>query len=486
MKCPKCNYVSHDYLNTCRKCTTDLSRFKAQMQLYVVRAGNLDLRNAVGSMMPTPNIGDSGEFDLGGVLFEETAAPDATPDGNVFDINLEDDFNFTPSGMSLESLDGFEVSNLDMLESEQQAAEPGAPGGAMPDNPSPAAPETGYATVMMDISGISDEPPPALDSSPVDAPTGLADPSPVEPPANPEAGGSGNAPTAIFDLQGHDPLAGLNDTLSWDNADNERFDTLPDSAHTPAEHAEASTGPSEELILPSFDETGDAAGSATDSSASDANDAFTMPDLPAANAAEKEDEPLNPSEEFSLDMAPPAEPGPPPMDFPSIQSVVTPSQASNASPVQEASTPAEAEPPSTGKKTTYELDIADIQAPDELGLSAFDNTEPPPAESSHAATLIDELSPFATDRPAGGDAGAAPTPRSDTYEVDLSDIQAVNESAWPNLPERPSAFVPSSPHDSTIADQPSPFAAAGQDPTEPPDVNETDDDPDAPSSQTSR
>ena len=73
MKCPKCSYVSHDYLTTCRKCTTDLSRFKAQMQLYVVRAGNVDLRTAVSSM-PASNIVESGEFDLGGVLFDETPA----------------------------------------------------------------------------------------------------------------------------------------------------------------------------------------------------------------------------------------------------------------------------------------------------------------------------------------------------------------------------------------------------------------------------
>ena len=63
--------------------------------------------------------------------------------------------------MSLESLDGFEVSNLDMLEAERQlAAETGGPGDA-PDQPGAAAPDTGYATVMMDISGLSDEPPPS-------------------------------------------------------------------------------------------------------------------------------------------------------------------------------------------------------------------------------------------------------------------------------------------------------------------------------------
>jgi len=445
------------------------------MQLYVVRAGNVDLRTAVSSM-PTPNIAESGEFDLGGVLFDETPALGADTDGDVFDINLEDDFNFTPSGMSLESLDGFEVSNLDMLEAERQlAAETGDPGGDAPAQPSAAAPDTGYATVMMDISGLSDEPPP------FDAPIGLADPDPVEPPAPPETGQGGAAPTAIFDLQDNDPLASPNDTISWDSGNDERLDTLPDGFQAPAENANAMPEPAEELILPSIDDAQLAADSSASSTGAD--DAFTMPDLPDFDDAEEE-EPLNPSEEFSLDMNP-SEPGPPPMDFPAIQSVVAPSQAPDVAPVQEAAAPEDAPPPpGAGRKTTYEVDLSDIQSPDDLGLPTFDSTEPPSSASPHEATLVDEPSPFATTRPAGDAADAAPKPRSDTYEVDLSDIQADDESAWPNLPERTEAFAPSSPHESTIVDEPSPFAATGDTPAEPPAVNEVDDDPDAPSSQT--
>ena len=478
MKCPKCSYVSHDYLNTCRKCTTDLSRFKAQVQLYVVRAGNVDLRTAVSSM-PAPNIAESGEFDLGGVLFEETPAVGADNDGDVFDINLEDDFNFTPSGMSLESLDGFEVSNLDMLEAERQfAAETGDPGDA-PDQPGADAPDTGYATVMMDISGLSDAPPPpAPDPAPLDAPIGLADPAPVEPPAPPEPS-HGAAPTAIFDLQDNDPLAPPNDAIPWDNTNNERLDTLPDGFQAPVENAGVMPEPAEELILPSIDDAQLASNSSASSTGAD--DAFTMPDLPDFDL-EEDEESLNPSEEFSLDVNP-ADPGPPPMDFPSIQSVVAPSQASDIAPVQEALAPEAAPPPDAGRKTTYEVNISDIQAPDDLSPSTFDNTQPPSSVSPHEATFVDEPSPFAAAGPDGDDADPAPKPRSETYEVDLSDIQTADESAWPNLPERTDAFVPSSPHASTIVDEPSPFAATGHNPAEPPAVNEVDDDPDAPSSQ---
>ena len=47
MKCPRCNYVSHDYLDACRSCGNDLSTFKAQIGLRVRAPGIvLDLSEA--------------------------------------------------------------------------------------------------------------------------------------------------------------------------------------------------------------------------------------------------------------------------------------------------------------------------------------------------------------------------------------------------------------------------------------------------------
>jgi len=43
MKCPKCNYVSHDYLDACRKCGIDLMTFKQDIELLVLQPGILDL-----------------------------------------------------------------------------------------------------------------------------------------------------------------------------------------------------------------------------------------------------------------------------------------------------------------------------------------------------------------------------------------------------------------------------------------------------------
>ena len=43
MKCPKCGYVSHDYLDACRKCSTDWVAFKQELRLSVLEPGDLDL-----------------------------------------------------------------------------------------------------------------------------------------------------------------------------------------------------------------------------------------------------------------------------------------------------------------------------------------------------------------------------------------------------------------------------------------------------------
>src|ERR671933_599006 len=48
MKCPKCNYVSHDYLDACRKCGIDLVTFKQEIGLLVLQPGVLDLSLVLG------------------------------------------------------------------------------------------------------------------------------------------------------------------------------------------------------------------------------------------------------------------------------------------------------------------------------------------------------------------------------------------------------------------------------------------------------
>ena len=70
MKCPKCHYVSHDYLDACRKCGIDLLAFKHDLGLLVLQPGVLDL---------SLRLGGAGADDL----FESVSDDD-------FDISLED------------------------------------------------------------------------------------------------------------------------------------------------------------------------------------------------------------------------------------------------------------------------------------------------------------------------------------------------------------------------------------------------------------
>ena len=59
MKCPSCNYVSHDYLDTCRSCGGDWSEFKAQIGLRARPPGavlDLDEVAADHSRLPASEI----------------------------------------------------------------------------------------------------------------------------------------------------------------------------------------------------------------------------------------------------------------------------------------------------------------------------------------------------------------------------------------------------------------------------------------------
>ena len=87
MKCPGCNYVSHDYLDTCRSCGGDLSAFKAQVGLRVRPPGVvLDLSEAAANgtrpAAPEPTTAAP-------ALGIETAAPDAMPTLEFVEIEDE-------------------------------------------------------------------------------------------------------------------------------------------------------------------------------------------------------------------------------------------------------------------------------------------------------------------------------------------------------------------------------------------------------------
>jgi hypothetical protein len=79
MKCPKCNYVSHDYLDDCRKCGIDLVSFKHDIGLLVLQPGVLDLSLVLGGA------GADSLFES----VEEGVTLHASDDDD-FDISLDD------------------------------------------------------------------------------------------------------------------------------------------------------------------------------------------------------------------------------------------------------------------------------------------------------------------------------------------------------------------------------------------------------------
>ena len=88
MKCPGCNYVSHDYLDTCRSCGNDLSAFKTEIGLRVQPPGGvLDLSEAAagGTQPAAPEF--TSAPSASGI---ETGPPEAMPTLEFVEIEDEE------------------------------------------------------------------------------------------------------------------------------------------------------------------------------------------------------------------------------------------------------------------------------------------------------------------------------------------------------------------------------------------------------------
>jgi len=87
MKCPSCNYGSHDYLDTCPSCGSDWSAFKAQIGLRVRPPGIvLDLSEVAGKRA-RPAVPDIAAAAPG----TDTGTPDAVPTLEFVEIEDEPD-----------------------------------------------------------------------------------------------------------------------------------------------------------------------------------------------------------------------------------------------------------------------------------------------------------------------------------------------------------------------------------------------------------
>jgi hypothetical protein len=106
MKCPKCGYVSYDYLDACRKCSVDLVEFKTAIHLEVIRPGDLDLSAVLAGQ--AEKMGHASAYSLDHIdddffsaqtmLVDRPQPPDE--EAEEFDISLDDDLPETASRTS--------------------------------------------------------------------------------------------------------------------------------------------------------------------------------------------------------------------------------------------------------------------------------------------------------------------------------------------------------------------------------------------------
>jgi len=106
MKCPKCNYTSFDYLDTCKKCGKDLTEHKEKHNLrsllFATGASVAAAEAAGGDDSFGFDFMEEGDAaatatDVGaddGFVLDETNADFADSEDDGFSFDSTDDFNF--------------------------------------------------------------------------------------------------------------------------------------------------------------------------------------------------------------------------------------------------------------------------------------------------------------------------------------------------------------------------------------------------------
>jgi hypothetical protein len=134
MKCPKCGYVSHDYLDACRKCSVSLVDFKTELHLQVAQPGDLDLSVVLNEHIE--EIGNTGEFTMHKAFFETemlVEPEEATADEEEFDISLEETFPDLPAAAVSPPMGDADVTDTEyfaVLDEEDETERDARPSGA--------------------------------------------------------------------------------------------------------------------------------------------------------------------------------------------------------------------------------------------------------------------------------------------------------------------------------------------------------------------
>lgn len=181
MKCPKCSYVSHDYLDACRKCGMDLVDFKKELHLQVVRPGDLDLSIMLSEHIE--EIGATTEFGVDKTFFgtQMLIEPEEAAAGREegFDISLDDEFPRLPAEAvsPLEgSVDIPEVDDFAALDKAENDVRPS--GSTVVKRAAPASPSVDLID-MSDLENLDD----VVLELPEDAPGDVVEAPPEPQPA---------------------------------------------------------------------------------------------------------------------------------------------------------------------------------------------------------------------------------------------------------------------------------------------------------------
>ena len=78
MKCPKCGYVSFNYLDKCKECGKDLVLFKKEKHIWGIKPGNLKLHSLPSEDSHLESMGLSTEEEMSSAIVTE-AAYDPSP-----------------------------------------------------------------------------------------------------------------------------------------------------------------------------------------------------------------------------------------------------------------------------------------------------------------------------------------------------------------------------------------------------------------------
>ncbi|HEY5865127.1 MAG TPA: hypothetical protein VI542_06175 [Candidatus Tectomicrobia bacterium] len=174
MKCPKCHYVSHDYLDACRKCGIDLVMFKQDMGLLVLQPGVLDLSLVLGGVGADdlfasideegPMYASDEDFDISLDDYTEHPAVRQAPPGGLHPGRPEPEIDLADRDRLPLELDAAGLP--DAVTASRRAAQVSSNAPVAPARPPPTEPGTiplpGQVTLDMEAESISMDFPPGL------------------------------------------------------------------------------------------------------------------------------------------------------------------------------------------------------------------------------------------------------------------------------------------------------------------------------------